>query len=143
MKAPAPLFYDDMGYDLHFNFDRDTSAGWKLSLQGHSVEDAAYLFETLHDLLATERISFKVGTQRRVNLLKSPSEKERQQGHKLMTIYCPSDLDIMQLAAMVYEKISQYTGWHNVKLPNSYQHYAGAVFYRNDRNPYGQYVPAN
>ena len=51
-------------------------------------------------------------------------------------------MDYLEVAEAIYTLIKDYKGWHNIKTPTSYKHYAGAVFYRNDRNEYGDYIPA-
>ena len=53
--------------DVQFSADRDTSNGWKLSLQGKCIEDAAFLFRCLDTFLSDNNIPYKVGTQKRFN----------------------------------------------------------------------------
>ena len=47
-KTLAKLIDTDKRYDLPFEFNTNTSNGWKLSLQGRTIEDVLYLFEHLN-----------------------------------------------------------------------------------------------
>lgn len=120
---------------ITFQSTADTSEGWKLSLQGKTVEDAIYLFDSLNEFLKDNNIPFKMGTQ---NLI----SRNTEQSTKLMTVYVPNGINVKDLAEEVYSRISTYKGWYDIKTKEGYNHYAGAVFYRNDRNANGVYIPA-
>ena len=122
-------------YDMVFDTPASTSNGWKLSIQGKSINDAAFLYSRLHTFLFSNDIPFKVGTARRFSI-------DGEQGYKAMTIYCPNNLDLFTLAEDVYSIIIDYKGWQDIKTPSAYSHYAGGVFFRSDRDASGAYVPA-
>ena len=65
------------------------------------------------------------------------------QSKKLLTIYAPNHVPIIDLAEEVYKLMKDYTGGEIVKQPESYTHYKNAIYYRNDRDEYGQYIRAN
>jgi hypothetical protein len=123
--------------DLMFNTDADTSNGVKLSLQGKSVADAVALYSALASFLLPLNIPFKVATSKRFSLA------NKEQSRKAMTIYIPNGMDAMQIAEDVYSLTMDYNGWNDIATPTSYEHYAGCVFFRNDRDENGRYVPAN
>lgn len=133
--------------DLPFYYDRACDAGWKISIQGKSVEDSVELYTKLHEFLNKERISYKVGTLMRhsyhVNKGERGNLRSLEQSRKAMTIYCPNDLDIKELCEKVYALLPDYKGWYDVATPSSYEHYAGGLFIRNDRNENGEYVVPN
>jgi hypothetical protein len=120
---------------ISFHSDAVTSDGWKLSIQGKSIEDAVYLLDTLKDFLYEVNAPFKVGTQ---NLI----DRKSEQSTKLMTVYIPNGVDVMDFAEAVYSRILSYKGWYDVKSKDGYRHYAGGVFFRNDRDTNGVYIPA-
>jgi hypothetical protein len=122
---------------MMFNTPADTSDGWKLSIQGKCLEDSVYLFGELCQYLYQGNIPFKVASARRYGL------DHQEQKYKALTIYVPNGTDHLELAEEVYIKIMSYSGWHDIKTPTSYEHYAGGVFYRNDRDIAGAYIPAN
>lgn len=111
-----------------------TDKGHKLSLQGKTIEDSVSLYRALYVHLNRKGVPFKVGTLRRTYL-------KGEQSNKLMTIYCPDDMDINELAEFVYSKTMDYKGWYDIKTPTSYKHYAGCVFIGNDRDSSGVYIP--
>ena len=122
--------------DLMFDADADTSNGWKISIQGKSIDDAAFLYDSLSSYLKGSNIPFKVGTAKRIN------SSNKMQSKKVVTIYCPNSMDVNDLAEKVYELTLDYKGWYNVSTPSYYSHYAGGLFIRNDRSN-GQYIPAS
>lgn len=124
-------------FDMMVNFPTSTSNGWKLSIQGKSIEDASFLFERLEGFLSSNSIPFKVGTAKRF------SHENKEQSKKAMTIYVPNSFNHLELAEEVYSLILDYKGWQDIKTPSSYSHYAGGIFFRNDRDESGQYIPAN
>jgi hypothetical protein len=89
----------------------------------------------LKDYLYQNNIPFKVATRMRTE------SDNKEQSKKVMTIYVPNEMDVNSVAEDVYALTMSYNGWHNIKTPKSYNHYAGCVFIGNDtRN--GIYVPA-
>jgi len=122
-------------FDLQFDNSTVTDKGFKISIQGKTIEDSVYLYDTLHKFFYKNNIPFKVGTAKRVAL-------KNEQGNKVMTIYCPDTMNVNELAEKVYSLIPNYKGWYNIKTPTSYEHYAGGLFIGNDRNANGYYVPA-
>jgi hypothetical protein len=120
-----------------WNGQADVTDGWKISIQGKTVEHAVYLFKALDALLIGSRCSFKLGTQKLIN------QKHPQQCHKLMTIYIPNGVDVKSFAELVYINLKGYKGGEDIKCPTSYEHYANAIYFRNDRDETGQYIPAN
>jgi hypothetical protein len=138
-------------YDLHLytpEMSKSASNGWKLSIQGKSLDDSLFLWDRLHTMFEEMSIPYKMGTAKRLNLITNRDNIKREQGYKIMTIYIPNiysetEDNLMTFAEEVYSKIRDYKGWHDIKLPTSYKHYAGGVFYRNDRNENGEYISAN
>ena len=120
---------------INYNTDADTSDGWKISIQGKTIQDAMYLYDTLKPLLYACNTPFKVGTKKLI-------DRKDGQSTKLMTIYIPNGVDVKSFCELVYSKITEYKGWYDIKTPSSYTHYAGGIFYRNDRNEKGFYIPA-
>lgn len=125
-------------FDWMFNSSATTNNGMKISIQGKSIADSIFLFEKLSEYLYTKNIPFKVATKRRFDLIKA----NKEQSHKAMTIYCVDGSDFSQLCEDIYSLTLDYKGWQNIKTPSSYEHYAGGLFFRNDRNEQGVYVPA-
>ena len=124
------------GYFENYNGSADVSDGWKLSIQGKTVQDALFLYESLRGLLFATKCSFKLGTQKLID------KKHPQQSTKLLTIYIPNGVDAKSFAELVYLNIINYKGGQDIKKPNSYEHYANAIYFRNDRNESGEYIPA-
>ena len=122
--------------DLMMNTSAVTDNGWKLSIQGKSINDSLFLYRRLDAYLLDNNVPFKVATQMRYNL------SDREQSKKAMTIYCPDSIEIKVLAEDIYCLIMDYKGWYDIKTPTSYENWAGGVFFRNDRNEYGVYIPA-
>ena len=138
-------------YDLHLytpEMSQSASNGWKLSIQGKTKEDSLFLWDRLHSMLEKMNVPYKMGTAKRLGLIDNDSWKKREQGHKIMTIYIPNEYsksmdEVYAFAEQIYSQIMSYTGWHDVKSPSSYEHYAGGVYIRNDRNSNGEYIAAN
>lgn len=124
------------GYFENYNGSADVSNGWKLSIQGKTIQDALYLYENLRSLLYATKCSFKIGTQKLID------KKHPQQSTKLLTIYVPNGVDVKSFAELVYLNIPEYKGGQDIKCPRSYEHYANAIYFRNDRNADGIYIPA-
>lgn len=124
--------------DIPFLFGKHSySNGWKLSLQGKSIEDTIELFSKLEQFLSLQSIDFKVATHKRIN------HSNKEQSHKVLTIYVPDHINVENLAESVYSLTKDYKGWQNIKTPTSYEHYAGCVFIRNDRDEHGNYIKSN
>lgn len=121
----------------------------KLSIQGKTVEDSIELIHLLKDYLINKNITFKAGTQSRFDLreLKVNSEKEKsqmkEQSYKAMTIYCPIDINILDLAKDISDLLINYNGHEGVSPPSSYTHYNGAIYYRRDIDENGNYIRPN
>jgi hypothetical protein len=126
-------------YDMNVHAYSKTDKGWKISIQGKTVSDSVFLYERLSDFLIGQDIPFKVATVNRYSLRNT----NKEQSFKAMTIYCPNGLDIMDLCESVYSMVVDYKGWYSINTPKSYSHFAGGLFYRNDRNESGNYIPAN
>jgi len=122
-------------FDWSFNSSENTDTGYKLSLQGKSTKDAAELYSLLKDYLYRNNIPFKVATCMRTE------SDNKEQRRKVMTIYIPNQMNVYDVAEEVYTLSMSYKGWHDIKTPTSYEHYAGCVFVGNDRVN-GQYIPA-
>lgn len=121
----------------HENFDVDISDGWKLSIQGKTLEDSEALYDKLIGLLMITKCWFKFGTKRFINY------GEGLQFNKLLTIYLPNGVDPKSFAELVWLHIEDYNGHEGLGHPNSYEHYKGPIFYRNDRDENGEYINAN
>jgi hypothetical protein len=111
--------------------------GWKLSIQGKTVEDAAELYDRLISLLMITKCSFKFGTKRFINY------DDSLQSNKLLTVYIPNGVDPKSFAELVYLHLENYNGHEGLGQPNSYTHYKGPIYYRNDRDEDGHYISAN
>lgn len=122
-------------FDIPVEFETKTSIGWKLSLQGKTINDALELYTMLESFIFDNKIPCKIATSRRIN------HTDKEQSKKVCTIYIPDNMDRFEIAEQVYNLTKEYKGWHNVKTPTSYEHYAGCVFMRNDRID-GNYNPA-
>tara|TARA_B100000768_G_C11162671_1_gene325226 strand:+ start:19 stop:465 length:447 start_codon:yes stop_codon:yes gene_type:complete len=125
-------------YDMPFHSNAKTDNGWKISIQGKSISDSVFLYERLNQYLDNNEIPFKLATKKRYDA----RNINKEQSQKAMTIYCVDGTHIMNLCEDVYSLIMDYKGWHDIKTPTRYKHYAGGVFYRNDRNETGEYIPA-
>jgi hypothetical protein len=142
----ASLHEDDMmAIDLSFfgRYDlphkgKPSTNGMKLSILGKTVEDIYKVYGLLKPYLHKNRITYKVATRKRVEQATPP------QNYKIMTIYIPDGESWSEIAEDVSQLLhkGRYKGWHNIPTPPLYQHYANAVFYRNDRDSSGAYIPA-
>jgi len=131
------LLNTELRYDIQFN-GKNSDNGWKLSIIGKSLEDSIDVFKRLHSWLTLKNISHKSATKKRVEY------DHYEQSKKVMTIYVPNDMDHKKLAHKIEIILSGYKGWEDIKLPfKSYEHYSNAIFFRNDRNENGKYIPAN
>jgi hypothetical protein len=112
------------------------SDGWKLSIQGRTLEDALYLLNELLPILVTTNVSFKIATQRLIDL-------GGEQSTKMLTIYIPNGVDPVKFAELISSAIPDYKGAEGIEEKESYTKYKNGVFYRNDRDQYGDYIPAS
>ena len=119
------------------DFTGNHNDGWKLSIQGKTVEDVIYLIEKLGSLLYVNGAAFKVATKK---LIDSDVPEQR---FKAMTVYIPNGVDAKSFARLVQNKIEDYKGHEGVDAPTSYTHFEGGVYYRNDRTEDGNYIPAH
>lgn len=124
-------------YFIQYYGTANWSDGFKLSIQGETLEDSEYLYNNLIGLLDSTNCSFKFGTSRLIN------SGDPQQSKKLLTIYVPNGVDVKSFAELVYLNIEDYKGGDKVPKPDSYEHYRGAIYYRNDRDENGKYIAAN
>lgn len=131
------LLRNSWEYFIQINGDSDCSYGWKLSIQGKTIDDSMMLFDMLHQLLNAHGCSYKFGTQRLMDC------GHPQQSTKLLTIYIPNEFDVKEFAEKVYIHMEDYKGGQDIKCPTSYEHYANAIYFRNDRDEYGNYIYAN
>lgn len=93
------------------------------------------------DFLQTNNISFKVATINRINCNnEEKSLRLLEQSRKVMTVYCPEDMDHLELCNQIYQLTKSYKGWYDIRTPSSYEHYAGGLFYRCDRDENGYYI---
>jgi hypothetical protein len=129
-------------YFVQYNGEASTSEGWKLSIQGKTLNDSMYLYNNLINFLMVTKCHYKFGTKRLINY-DFTDEKKRQQANKLLTIYIPNGVDPKSFAELVYLHIEDYTGGNDVVTPDTYTHYKNAIYYRNDRNENGEYISAN
>jgi hypothetical protein len=125
------------GYFIQHTGEAKVDNGNKLSIQGKTINDAIELFVSLYQVLIDTKCSFKIGTQKLID------KKNPQQSTKLFTVYIPNDYNVKEFAEMLYLLIMNYKGGQDIKKPDGYEHYANAIYFRNDRNEYGEYIPAN
>jgi hypothetical protein len=127
--------------DWMFDTNANTDNGWKLSIQGKSVIDAITLYQRLNGFLFANNVPFKIATQKRINL------ENKVQANKVMTIYIPNGVNRFEFAEAIYSMIIDYKGWNDITHIRhglkGYETYAGGIFMRNDRDEYGNYIPAN
>ena len=126
-------------YDMNIHSPLSSDNGWKISIQGKTINDSIFLYERLSSFLMDNNVPFKVATINRYELRRV----RKEQSHKAMTIYCPDGMDFNTLCENIYNLIIDYKGWQDIKTPTSYEHYAGGLFIRNDRDENGKYIPAN
>lgn len=127
-------------YPMYFYNVRGTANhkdGFKLSIQGNTLDDVIYLAEHITPFLTKAGITFKLATKKLID------HKHPVQSHKLLTIYAPNDVPIRDFAEEIYKLMEDYTGGESVKQPESYTHYKNAIYYRNDRDENGEYIRAN
>ena len=109
--------------------------GMKLSIQGKTMDDLMEIFDKTKEYLFSSNLSFKFGTRKLIE------SDDKEQKTKLLTVYMNSNTDFNEVAETIYNLLIDYKGWYDIKDKKSYQHYAGAVWYRNDRDSDGNYIP--
>jgi len=119
------------------SFQGQKSNGYKLSIQGKDINDIIFLCNKLNKYLIFNNISFKFATIKRL------LHTNNIQNKKIFTIYIPNNINHLEFSEIIYSKIVNYKWWYNIKTPIKYTHYAGGVFFRNDLDIYGNYIPAN
>ncbi len=122
-------------YFIQIEGEANWRDGWKLSLQGHTLEDTKFLLERLLPLLGVSKASFKFATQKLIDL-------KSEQSTKLLTIYIPNGVTPESFAELVRLHISDYKGADDILEKRSYTKYAPGIFYRNDRDENGTYIDA-
>jgi hypothetical protein len=123
-------------FDINFN-GLPSLKGEKISIVGKSMEDVYDLCDRLNSWLSNKNIAHKIATSKRVN------NSDYEQSKKLVTIYVPDDMDKHKLMLQLEYLLKGYEGWHDIKLPfKGYENYSGAIFFRNDRDEGGNYIPA-
>jgi hypothetical protein len=123
-------------YDIHFD-GHPSKKGNKISIVGKSLNDAYDVCNRLHNWLSIKNIAHKIATQKRIN------HSNYEQSKKVLTIYVPDNTDPFTLMLKIECLMKGYKGWHDIKLPfTNYEHYSNAIFFRNDRDDSGNYIPA-
>lgn len=123
--------------DILFDSPLQTTNGWKISILGQELSHSILLFSLLSKYLQSKNVAFKLGTALRYSLRHS----DPQQSIKAMTIYCPDGFDVGDLCRDIHQHLIDYRGGINIQL-EGYQHYKGSVYFRNDRDKDGNYLPA-
>lgn len=121
---------------IQYNGEATCDDGWKLSIQGKNLDDAVFLYERLSPLLLVTKASFKFGTEK---LFLSYNEEQKT---KALTVYIPDGVTPESFAELVYLHIKDYKGGEGIESKESYTHYKNAIFFRNDRDVNGEYIPA-
>lgn len=132
IRVLAEHFYNPF---YQINGEADWRDGWKISIQGKTVDDTVYLVENLLDLMVATKASFKFGTQMLINM-------GGEQSTKLLTIYIPNGVDAKSYAELVRINIPDYKGAEGIPDKKSYTKYSEGIYYRNDRDSSGEYIPA-
>jgi hypothetical protein len=124
-------------FDINFS-GLPSKNGDKISIIGKSMADVYELYNRLHNWLENHNIAHKIATKKRV------TNNNYEQSKKLVTIYVPDNIDIKKLLIKIEYLLKGYTGWNNIKTPfNGYEHYSNGIYFRNDRNEYGEYIPTS
>lgn len=140
------LTTDYFSHDLYRNISENSTNGWKVSIQGKSVEDAICLNRMLFDYFNENQIYYKIGTRTRFNMsIRAIEGTEhyqffKEQSKKAMTVYCPDTMDIKTLCKEIEKRITNYDGFEGVKNPKNYTHFSGGIYFRNDRDENGEYI---
>ena len=123
-------------YDISFEGLKSDN-GFKISIVGKTMEDVYDLYNRLHEYLIKHNIAHKIATKKRVE------SNIKEQNRKLVTIYVPNDADINKLLFKIEYLLKGYNGWQDIRLPHKgYEVYSGGISFRNDRDDYGNYIPA-
>ena len=135
-KQITKMLNTDKVYDIQFN-GLKSSDGWKISIVGKKMNDIYDLYERLNNYLVNHKIAHKVATSKRLE------SNLPEQNRKLFTIYVPNSMDINKLLLKVEYLLKGYKGWQDIKIPfKGYNVYSGGICFRNDKDDYGNYIPA-
>lgn len=121
---------------IQCNGEADWKDGWKVSIQGRTLEDSEFLFDRLVGLMFNTKASFKFGTKLLIDA------KNEEQSTKLLTIYLPNGVDPKSYCELVRLNLIGYEGAKDIPEKRSYTKYSEGIFYRNDRTSEGTYIPA-
>jgi hypothetical protein len=110
------------------------SEGWKVSIQGKTVEDAIYLIDRLVILFGVTRVFYKIGTQALINC------SNPEQTTKLITVYLPKGVAPESYCELIRNCIPDYTGADTIGEKVGYTKHSPGIFFRNDRDSSGNYV---
>lgn len=132
IRVLAEHFY---GPFYQINGEADWRDGWKIYIQGKTIDDVVYLVENLLNLMVATKASFKFGTKMLIDM-------KNEQSSKLLTIYIPNGVDAKSYAELVRINIPDYKGAEGIPDKRSYIKHSEGIFYRNDRSDDGTYIPA-
>jgi hypothetical protein len=121
---------------IQANGEANWRDGWKVSIQGRTLEDSRFLFDRLIDFMVNTKASFKFGTQKLIEA------NHPEQSTKLLTIYLPNGVDPKSYCELVRLNLIGYEGAKDIPEKRSYTKYSEGIFYRNDRTSEGAYIPA-
>lgn len=113
----------------------NTRGGWKLSIQGRTIGDLESLIDKSFDYLDKNNFMFKYATPNLIAL------KHETQSTKFLTVYCPDDMDIYELAKNMSEVLVDYKGGVGFTEQKMYEYFCDGIFIRNDRDENGTYIP--
>lgn len=123
-------------YFISLPGDSKFSDGWKISIQGRTTTHVIELVNRLIPLIYSTKANYKIGTQRLIDL-----GKDHEQSTKLLTIYVPNGVSPESYAELVRLNLDGYTGGSDIGDKKSYTKYADAIYFRNDRDEQGEYIP--
>lgn len=120
---------------INFKSNNIPSKDFKFTVVGKTLEDSLYLLNRLGKFLYNSGFSFKVGTKKLIDA------KDSEQSYKLLTIYLPQNSNPELLYSDLKSLLKSYTGYKGINLKYSV-HLDGAIYYRVDKDLYGNYIPA-
>lgn len=124
---------DSDEYFIQIHGEADWRDGWKLSIQGHNMEDMEFLIDRLVLFLESTKASYKFATQKLIDL-------KNAQSTKLLTIYIPNGVEVKSYAELVHLNLEGYHGADDIEHKAGYTKYSPGIFYRNDRDGNGNYI---
>lgn len=145
------LSHNMYSFDLYYLPQVQKDHQWKVSVQGNTVEDSIEILMKLKDYLMEKGIIFKAATKTRFDYGKryKPEDSERvknqhiEQSKKAMTIYCPNEMNILDLAEDIKNLLTDYKGYEGVKDPSSYEKFSDGIYIRKDIDENGRYIHPN